>query len=257
MGIIGGKAGYLVLQNIAPKNSVSVQMNDEDNRPNLPLYFGKDIYKLIQGKSIIDFGCGKGIQAVEIARNGAAKVTGIDIQERWLVAGRKLAAQNAVSDRCIFTTETKEKADIILSKDAFEHFADPSAILRIMYQLLKPDGFILAAFGRTWLHPYGGHTFSAFPWAHLIFTEKALVRWRSDFKSDGATKFAEVEGGLNQLTIHKFRRIVKQSPCRLEWLETIPIKGISLFKFKPFQEIGSAIVRCKLVAREAQNGTGL
>jgi hypothetical protein len=54
----------------------------------------------------------------------------------------------------------------------------------------------------------GGHLFSVFPWAHLIFSEQALIRWRSDFKSDGATRFSEVAGGLNQMTIRRFERLI-------------------------------------------------
>jgi hypothetical protein len=79
-----------------------------------------------------------------------------------------------------------------------------------------------------------------------LFTEKSLIRWRSDFKADGATKFSEVEGGLNQLTIAEFERVVAESPFRIEWLETIPIKNIAVFKTKALREIGSSIVRCKL-----------
>jgi hypothetical protein len=58
-----------------------------------------------------------------------------------------------------------------------------------MRRMIKPDGCVIAAFGPTWFHPLGGHLFSVFPWAHLIFTERALIRWRSDFKTDGATRF--------------------------------------------------------------------
>ncbi len=63
-----------------------------------------------------------------------------------------------------------------------------------MDAMLKPGGRLYASFGPTWFHPYGGHLFSVFPHAHLIFTERSLIRWRSDFKSDGATRFHEVAG---------------------------------------------------------------
>jgi hypothetical protein len=36
--------------------------------------------------------------------------------------------------------------------------------------------------------------------AHLIFKERALIRWRAGFKTDGATRFGEVAAGLNQMT---------------------------------------------------------
>jgi hypothetical protein len=122
--------------------------------------------------------------------------------------------------------------------------------LQHMSTLIVPDGCVLAAFGPTWLHPYGGHLFSVFPWSHLLFTEEAQIRWRSDFKKDGARKFSEVAGGLNQMTISKFERIVRESPFRFEFLEVVPIRGVSLLKSTVLREIGSSIVRCKLVLRD-------
>ena len=77
-----------------------------------------------------------------------------------------------------------------------------------MDQHLQPGGEVLVSFGPTWYHPLGGHLFSVFPWAHLIFSEKALISWRSAFKTDGATRFSEVAGGLNQMTIAKFEALV-------------------------------------------------
>jgi len=249
MGIIGGRVGYLMLKRIAFKKTARLGTNSYVPDTNLPYYFGADFFDVIQGKTVIDFGCGRGFQAIEMAKRGAGKVIGLDIQEKMLSIGVDLAKQSYVNDRCIFTTNTHELADIIVSLDAFEHFSDPADILQTMYKLLKPDGKIYISFGPTWLHPNGGHLFSIFPWAHLVFTEKALIRWRSDFKSDGATRFSEVEGGLNQLTIKEFEEIVKNSPFMIEWLDIEPIKGISLFKHKLFRELGSSFVRCRLALR--------
>lgn len=250
MGIIGGRAGYALLRLIAPRSAArSDETIDEESGTKLEQFFGNDFLDLIRGKTIIDFGCGNGSQSVEMAQTGAAKVIGIDIQAERLLRGRQTAERFNVSDRCVFATETSELADIIISKDAFEHFSDPASVLDIMAKLVKPSGFVLAAFGPTWMHPYGGHLFSVFPWSHLIFSEGAQIRWRSDFKTDGATRFNEVAGGLNQLTIAHFKRLVEQSQFRFEWLETVPIKGIRLLKAPVLQEIGSSIVRCKLVLR--------
>ena len=118
-----------------------------------------------------------------------------------------------------------------------------------MSQLLKPSGCVLAAFGPTWYHPLGGHPFSVFPWAHLIFTEKALIRWRSDFKTDGATRFCEVAGGLNQMSIARFEKIVADSPFRFSEFETVPIRSLKAFSNNLTREFTTAIVRCKLVLR--------
>ena len=41
-----------------------------------------------------------------------------------------------------------------------------------------------ASFGPPWYHPLGGHIFSVFPWAHLVFSEKVLLRWRKKFRPE-------------------------------------------------------------------------
>jgi SAM-dependent methyltransferase len=247
MGIIGGQIGYRILRFIAPRSqSSSSSIGNEALDTKTEQFFGDTFFNDVVGKTVIDFGCGRGNQSVEIALKGAGKVIGLDILEQRLEVGRQAAKQSGVDDRCTFTTKTSELGDIVISKDAFEHFADPAEILQIMSTLLKPNGYILASFGPTWFHPYGGHLFSVFPWSHLIFTEESQIRWRSDFKTDGATRFSEIDGGLNQLTIARFEKIVADSPLRLEWLETVPIKGITLFKTKALREIGSSIVRCKI-----------
>ncbi len=107
----------------------------------------------------------------------------------------------------------------------------------------------MISFGPTWYHPLGGHLFSVFPWAHLLFSERALLRWRSGFRSDGATRFREVEGGLNQMTIRRFEKIVEMSPFRFVEFEAVPIRKLRLFHNRLTREFTSAIVRCRLAKR--------
>lgn len=250
MGIIGGQLGYRLLQHLAPPATRPAQSGTEDGaNTQAELCFGRDFFERIRGQTVIDFGCGPGFLAVEMARKGAGQVIGVDILPHYLDAGRRRAVEAGVADRCVFTTQPDAPADIVISKDAFEHFADPAAILRIMSTQLKPEGYVLASFGPTWLHPHGGHLFSVFPWSHLIFSEAALLRWRADFRHDGATRFAEVAGGLNQLTIAQFERIVADSPFRIEWLDTVPIRGVGLLRSRWLREWGSSLVRCKLVLK--------
>ena len=253
MRIIADKIGYAILRFLAPaRHSQSRSKIQVKPSTSLQQFFGADFFSLIKNKVVIDFGCGMGNLSVEMAQKGATKVIGIDIQEQLLEHAKRSAQQFGVAERCVFTKSTDELADIVVSKDAFEHFSNPAEILELMSCVLKPEGFVLAAFGPTWLHPYGGHFFSVFPWSHLIFTENALIKWRSELKDDRATKFSEVAGGLNQLTISRFEQIVANSPFSIEWIDTVPIKGIALFKKKMFREIGSSIVRCKLRPKGSQ-----
>jgi hypothetical protein len=154
-----------------------------------------------------------------------------------------------VAQRCTFTTAPAGKAERILCIDAFEHFADPAAILRTMAELLEPGGSVLVTFGPPWLHPRGGHSFSVFPWAHLVFTEKALLRWRAGYCSDGARRFAEVEGGLNRMTVRRFERLVADSPLCFASFETIPIRRVRRLHNRLTRELFTSMVRCRLVHR--------
>ena len=162
------------------------------------------VSRVAQSGVVLDFGCGVGSDSIELANLGCQHVIGLDIQERFLRSARVSAEAAGVADRCTFTTEAPPSVDAIVSIDAFEHFADPAAVLRSMYAMLKTGGRVYASFGPTWYHPLGGHLFSVFPWAHLLFSETALCAWRSHIRDDGAQRFADVAGGLNQMTIRRF-----------------------------------------------------
>lgn len=250
MGIIGGSVGYRLLRRISADGQTGYcDGSAYEGVSKLQTLIGKQIWKETKDKVVIDFGCGDGADAVEVATRGAKKVIGIDIREEALAKARNTAAAHGVAERCTFTTQSDDKADVILSIDAFEHFDDPVEILRTMRRLLKDDGCVIAAFGPTWYHPLGGHFFSVFPWSHLLFTEKSLIRWRSDFKTDGATRFCQVEGGLNQMTIRRFQSIVTASHFKFAEFEPVPIRKLKAFANRWTQEFTTAIVRCKLVPR--------
>lgn len=208
---------------------------------------GDRLISKLPGKTVIDFGCGHGAEAVHMAQLGAVRVIGIDIQQNHLSIARERARETHVEDRCVFATSTTELADIIVSIDAFEHFADPGQILAVMHGLLKPGGEAFISFGPTWFHPLGGHLFSVFPWAHLLFRERALIQWRSTFKDDGATRFNEVAGGLNQITIKRFNDLVTQSNFHAAEMELVPIQKLQHFHNRLTREFTTALVRADLI----------
>ena len=254
MGRSSSKSGmltniqYRILKRISPGAPDCCSGAIYEGKSKLAALMGDEIFDKIAGKVIIDFGCGEGADAVEMAVRGAKRVIGIDIREDVLQASRQKALSAGVQNS-LFVSSTKELADIVVSVDAFEHFADPAGILRSMNTLLQPAGEVLVSFGPTWYHPLGGHLFSVFPWAHLIFSEKALIRWRSTFKTDKATRFSEVAGGLNQMTIAKFEELIAGSPLRFASLELVPIKKLRRFHNRLTREFTTAIVRCRLVKR--------
>lgn len=250
MGFIGGEVGYQSLRKIGGTGSIRMQdARAYKDRSKLEVLLGKSFFSMIEGKVVIDFGCGVGGEAIEMARCGAPKVIGIDIQEKALRTARQSAKEFGVSDRCVFAQTPPEPADTIVAIDSFEHFDDPAGVLEAMHGMLKTDGCVIASFGPTWYHPLGGHLFSIFPWAHLIFTESAFMRWRSEFKTDGATRFNEVDGGLNQMTINRFKRIVESSPFMISEFEAVPIRRLKWLAGSLTQEVTTAVVRCKLLSK--------
>lgn len=245
---IGGELGYRVLRHLpTPRGWRPCSSSASSPKPGkLETYWGRGIWDELADRTVIDFGCGSGGDSIDLAKRGARRVIGLDIDPEMLAIAARGAEHANVADRCSFQTTTSEKADAIISVDSFEHFADPAGTLRTMADLLTPGGTIYVSFGPPWFHPYGGHSFSAFPWAHLLFTEQALLRWRALYCGDGATRFHEVRFGLNQMTITRFRRLVRQSPLRMTDFRTIPIRPVRLLHNRLTQEFFTSIVRCKL-----------
>ena len=240
---------YRILKKISPGAPDCCSGAAYAGKSKLAVLMGEDVFSRIAGRVVIDFGCGEGADAVEMAEKGAKRVIGVDIREDSLEAARKRAIAAGVQNTCSFVSSTEEQADIVVSVDAFEHFGDPAAILRSMDKLLQPKGEVLVSFGPTWYHPLGGHLFSVFPWAHIVFSERALMRWRSDFKTEGATRFSEVAGGLNQMTIARFEELIDRSAFRFASLELVPIRKLRPIHNRLTREFATAIVRCRLVKR--------
>lgn len=208
----------------------------------LDAQFGPEVLQHIQGKTILDYGCGYGKQAVGYLLNGASHVTAVDIREDNIVHTKALAEQYGVGDRLSLLLGDihdidlpKDFFDTAISCDAFEHFADPEGILRVCYPALKPQGRFLITFGDPWFHPYGSHMqfFTKLPWVHVLFSEKTVMQVRTRFRHDRATRYHEVEGGLNQMTVWRFMRLVRSSGYTVELCELYGIKKMDFLTWVP------------------------
>jgi SAM-dependent methyltransferase len=249
---IGGDLGYRLLRWLKPGRELEGQGEPRSSYvPKIKRIVGEGGWQSLRDKTILDFGCGTGVGSIEMAQQGARRVIGLDIRPDVLEVARRSAEEAGVSQICEFSDSVDEPVDVIVSVDAFEHFDDPAAILGVMNRLLKDDGFVLLSFGPTWYHPYGGHLFSIFPWSHLIFSESAQIRWRSDFKTDGATRFSEVAGGLNQMTINRFLNLIGASPFRCESFRAVPIRPLAWAHNRLTREFTTSIIQGKLVKKRS------
>ncbi|GKX47069.1 MULTISPECIES: 50S ribosomal protein L11 methyltransferase [Pectobacterium] len=66
----------------------------------------------LEGKTIIDFGCGSGILAIAALKLGAARAIGIDIDPQAIQASRDNAQRNGVSERLELYLPKDQPADL-------------------------------------------------------------------------------------------------------------------------------------------------
>ena len=252
MGIIGGRLGVHILTWLSPMGEhQNLDGRAYRNRSKLEVLLGREFFEEIRGKTVIDFGCGVGDEAIEMLHRGAARLIGLDVRQKFLNEAREKAAAAGLSHRALFAKAADEPADVILSLDAFEHYDDPAAVLNTMARCLKPGGKVVISFGTTWYHPYGGHLFAVFPWAHLLFTEHAMLTWRKRLHPTQTARTIE-ECGLNKMTIRRFERYVADSPFRFDRCEIRPIRRARLLWTPATREFLSSLIVARLELRSAR-----
>ncbi|MDP1536875.1 MAG: bifunctional 2-polyprenyl-6-hydroxyphenol methylase/3-demethylubiquinol 3-O-methyltransferase UbiG [Burkholderiales bacterium] len=99
----------------------------------------------INGKAVLDVGCGGGILAEAMAARGA-QVTGIDLADKPLQVAQLHLLESGlnVSYRRIAVEDLAQEAphsfDVVTCMEMLEHVPDPASAVRACAKLLKPGG---------------------------------------------------------------------------------------------------------------------
>lgn len=142
-----------------------------------------DRYVGVQGKRVIDVGCGGGILSEALAAKGA-DVTGIDLSDRALSVARLHLHESGhkVNYRKIsaeeMAAEQPASFDLVCCMEMLEHVPDPASTVRACAQMVKPGGqvvfstlnrnpksYLFAIIGAEYvlkLLPRGTHEYSKF-----------------------------------------------------------------------------------------------
>ena len=100
----------------------------------------------LEGKSVLDLGCGYGWHCKYAAEQGAAEVLGIDLSQRMLREAETRNADPRITyRRCgIEAYEYPEKRwDCVVSNLALHYIADLDGVFVRVFQTLKPGGVFL------------------------------------------------------------------------------------------------------------------
>ena len=102
----------------------------------------------LQGKAVLDVGCGGGILADAMARRGA-QVLGIDLAAKPLRVAQLHALEAGTRDVLYQEISAEDLArerpasfDVVTCMEMLEHVPDPSSVVRACATLVKPGGWV-------------------------------------------------------------------------------------------------------------------
>ena len=109
-------------------------------------------YQNLTGTSVLDLGCGGGIFAEAMAREGA-DVTGVDANSEAIAVAKAHAEEQKlpINYLCSAVEKLKKKSfQVITCMEMLEHVDDPNLIIQHCARLLKPGGHLfLSTINRT------------------------------------------------------------------------------------------------------------
>jgi SAM-dependent methyltransferase len=104
----------------------------------------------LRGRTVLDVGCGDGLNSVMLARLGA-RVTGVDVSPGAIATARRRAEVNGVADRVSLLASPVEAADLpeasfdVIWADAILHHVldELDLVMERLTRWAKPDGLLV------------------------------------------------------------------------------------------------------------------
>lgn len=102
----------------------------------------------LRGRAVLDVGCGGGILAEAMARQGA-QVLGIDLADKALKVAQLHALEQGVSGLTYrqisaeqLASELPNRFDVVTCMEMLEHVPDPASVVAACAALVKPGGWV-------------------------------------------------------------------------------------------------------------------
>ena len=128
----------------------------------------KPLFPPLQGKDVLDLGCGYGWHCEFAAEQGALRVLGLDLSSKMIAEAKKRSGERQVEYRVcgIEEYEYPENAwDCVVSNLALHYIENIEAVFQKVHRTLKPDGIFLfniehpvftAGVGQDWVYTEAG-----------------------------------------------------------------------------------------------------
>jgi SAM-dependent methyltransferase len=211
---------------------------------------------VVEGKRVLDVGCGLGASALAVSRAGASEVVGVDT-DLGKISRAAEAARRMGAGRVQFLVQSGAglgvapgRFDVVLLLDVIEHVADPVSVLAECAGILRLGGRVLLSFP-PYDSPWGAHLFTQVPvpWVHLLADDRAILDLWRESHSEGvergeiacspgrARAIMEAENtaelwDCNRMTIQRFLRSVDQASLTPERV-----------RYKVFGNLGGWVTR--------------
>lgn len=207
------------------------------------IYKDFDPYWDLEGKIILDVGCGLGGKLLFYAEQGAKQVVGVDLRPFSAISASQLTLEHKKYSEIIRIAVADGSElpfadgifDVVISINVLEHVVDPLAVMKECRRVLRPGGYFYLHFP-PFYSPWGPHLdgWINFPWPHLIFSERSLVRaaalveerkrYNEQFIPPARVHWDKLEGfyELNRLTIRRFLKLVKEADFQILQCRLLP-----------------------------------
>jgi ubiquinone/menaquinone biosynthesis C-methylase UbiE len=190
-----------------------------------------DWFGALEGKRVLDIGCGLGGKSVAYAEAGA-KVTGVDLNQTHAAGAldyaiKRVAPIEVVTGDAADLPFLEGSFDLVVANDSMEHFSKPASALGECARVVRAGGLVFLFF-TPWGSPLASHLYDHIhtPWCHLLYSDRMLEQLLElslrrlgdqDPAGEAVRMTEEYRDSNNRIDVASYRRILAGVPS----LETV------------------------------------
>lgn len=217
------------------------------------LFLDKEVLKRhfdLEGKSVLDFGCGMGNTSLWLAKEMGAQVDGFDLDPNHIAVAQELNRKFDISGvrfelRNIIESPINKQYDFIMLNDVIEHIKEawiPNILDILISQNLKKGGVIFFSYP-PWEGPHASHLQRAIkiPWIQFfpqryVYTLIQQNNRKLVGSKDLMTEYMELNHMTHKKLMHYMkpfglRRIFRYSHTKFNHLSMLKDANLSFFPF--------------------------